>query len=214
MKPSLLLVSLLWVGISFGEFSSHPPLMPPRKAASTPPAQTFIQTKSKALRSERSALGFEAGVLGVRNQTSSDVLGLQLMYGLRAHYLYPLSSRFFLKPSLGYFIKPESEGEISLTQHLIEGGLGIHYAFGRTQGSLWHLGLIQRADLLFSRISVKTSSATTPASFRYRTGMGLGTRFKLNANSDLSFDLEAGLAPFEKTRIQSSFTTGLVFFLD
>lgn len=214
MKAFIFLFFLVWGAIGLSQPKISAPLMPPRNGASTPPSPSALQTQTKPLRSERSAWGFEAGVLGVKNQTASDLLGLQVMYGLRTHYLYPLSNRFFLKPSLGYFIKPESEGEISLTQHLIEGGLGLHYAFARTHNSLWHFGLIQRLDYLFSRISVKESVATTPATFRYRTGAGVGVRVKLNGNSDLSFDCEAGIAPFEKTRLQSSFTTGLIFFLD
>jgi len=214
MNLGILFICIMISTVSEGKMKA--PFLPPRTGASTPPVapMTLTQRQQKPLRSERSALGFEAGILGVANKTSSEFLGLQLMYGMRSHYIFPLSKHFFLRPSLGYFMKPQSEGEVSITQHLIEGGLGIHYAFGRSTHSLWHLGLVQRMDYLFSRIAVKESAASTPASFRYRTSGSLGTRLKLSEHSDLSFDFEAGVAPFEKTRLQSSFTTGFIFFID
>lgn len=190
------------------------PLMPPRERASVPQMTAPKNIKVRLSRSERTALGFEVGTLGYGNNTSGDVANLQLLFGIRMNYIYPLSTRWFLKPSLGYFLKPQSEGEVSITQNVAEAGLGTHYALLMKNSLLWHLGLAQRADYLFSKISVNNSSANTPSSFRYRVGLASGVRARLSPSSDFTFDLEAGVAPFEALKAQTSFTTGLIFFLD
>lgn len=190
------------------------PLMPPRDKASMIAPTQRLQTTKKKTRLERSGLAFEAGVLGIGTSSASDVAGLQLLYGLRASGILPLGNRFFIKPSLGYFFKPESEGSVSIFQNVIEGGMGAHYSLLLRSGWMWHVGISQRLDYLFSRISIQDSAANTPASFRYRVGPSTGVRIKLNATTDFTFDLEGGVAPFENLRTQTSFTSGLVFFLD
>ena len=190
------------------------PLLPPRENASTPPLAAASLNTKRTPRSARNAWGFEVGSLGVANKTSSDVLGMQLLFGARVNSIVSLNNRFFLKPSLGYFIKPESEGDVSITQHLVEAGLGTHYALLMRSGLMWHLGLSQRLDYLFTRISVPTSAANTPATFRYRIGATSGLRVKMGESSDFTIDLEGGITPFEGLRVQSSFSTGLVFFFD
>ncbi|NBT58481.1 hypothetical protein EBT16_06830 [bacterium] len=172
------------------------------------------QTQKKISRAELMGIGFEVATLGVRNSSSNDLLGLQLLYGLRAVFIYPLSPKFFLKPSVGYFLKPEREGEVSVTQNVMEAGLGIHYALLTRKSFLWHVGLSQRADYLFSKISIKDSSANTPGLFRYRAGAASGLRFKLGSRADLTFDLEVGAIPFDNFRLQSAFSSGIIFFID
>ena len=190
------------------------PLMPPRDKASMVTPVPRIQTTQKKTRLERSGLAFEAGVLGIRSQSAGDLAGLQLLYGLRASGILPLGNRFFIKPSLGYFFKPESEGSVSIFQNVIEGGIGAHYSLLLRSGWMWHIGISQRLDYLFTRISVQDSAANTPASFRYRVGPSTGARIKLNASTDFTLDLEGGVTPFENLRTQTSITSGLVFFLD
>ncbi|NBX75201.1 MAG: hypothetical protein EBQ92_01440 [Proteobacteria bacterium] len=191
-----------------------PPLLPERESASTLPQPGLLRTQKKASRSELSAIGFEIGSIGVKNTSSGDIIGLQLLYGLRANLIYPLTPRLFLKPSLGYFLKPQREGDVSITQNLIEAGLGFQYALVMKNGFLWHAGLSQRVDYLFSRIEVRESSANTPALFRYRAGTSTGLRFKISPKSDLTFDLEAGVTPFDNFRIQTGFSSGIIFFID
>jgi hypothetical protein len=154
------------------------------------------------------------GTIGVKNSSSGDIAGLQLLYGLRANLIYPLAPRFFLKPSLGYFLKPQSEGDISITQNVLEAGLGVSYALVMKSGLLWHAGISQRVDYLFSRISVANTSQTTPALFRYRAGTSTGLRIKIAPKSDLTFDLEAGVTPFDNFRVQTGFSSGIIFFID
>jgi len=209
----MVLVLFSWKGEARNRLVA--PLMPPRERASVLPTQRVENTNiQKVARAERTALGFEAGFVGIQNNSTYDFAKLQLLYGIRANAIIPLSRKWFLKPSLGYFMKPESEGDISIRQNLIEGGLEIHHSLMFRGGFLWHLGLSQRADYLFSRISVPNSSANTPGSFRYRIGAVTGLRIRLNTSSDLTFDLEGGVAPFEALRAQTSFSTGLIFFLD
>jgi hypothetical protein len=125
-----------------------------------------------------------------------------------------LAPRFFLKPSLGYFLKPQSEGDVSITQNLLEAGLGVSYALVMKSGFLWHAGISQRVDYLFSRISVASTAANTPALFRYRAGSSTGLRITIAPKSDLTFDLEVGVTPFDNFRIQTGFSSGLIFFID
>ena len=160
------------------------------------------------------AWGIELGTTGIRNQSSSDLLGLQLLFGLRANAIFPMSSRFFLKPSLGYFFKSESEGSVSVFQSAIEAGLGAQYALLMKKGWLWHAGVSQRVDYLFSRISIAGTSGSTPASFRYRVGPSTGLRIKVGSSTDLTFDTEGGVLPFDGMRAFASFSSGLIFFFD
>jgi hypothetical protein len=81
-------------------------------------------------------------------------------------------------------------------------------------GLLWHAGISQRVDYLFSRISVANTSQTTPALFRYRAGTSTGLRIKMAQKSDLTFDLEAGVTPFDNFRVQTGFSSGIIFFID
>jgi len=191
-----------------------PPLLPGRERASTLPQSGLLEAQKKSSRSELTALGFELGTIGLKNTSSGDVAGLQLLYGLRANLIYPLSPRFFLKPSLGYFFKPQSEGEVSITQNLVEAGLGIQYALVIKKDLLWHAGLSQRVDYVFSRISVANTAANTPGLFRYRAGGSTGLRIKIAPKSDLTFDLEAGVTPFDNFRMQTGFSSGIIFFID
>lgn len=190
------------------------PPLPPRERASTPAPSAIQQTEKKSVRSELTALGFEIGTIGVQNTSSGDIGGLELLFGIRTNYIYSLGPKFFLKPSLGYFLKPEKEGEVSVTQHLLEIGFGLQYALLMKKSLMWHVGLSQRMDYLFSRISIKDSSTNTPGAFRYRAGTSTGLRFKLSQKSDLTFDLEAGAVPFDNFRIQAGFSSGIIFFID
>jgi len=159
-------------------------------------------------------VGFELGTLGIGDKSSGDVLGFQLLYGLRANYTLPLNSRFFLKPSLGYFFKNESEGNVSIFQSAIEAGLSAQYALVMKKSWFWHVGLSQKMDYLFSRVSIANSSGSTPGSFRYRGGPSTGLRFKIGTTTDLTFDLEGGVVPFDRMRAFAGFSSGLIFFLD
>lgn len=190
-----------------------PPRLPPseRAAGLRPPQKKSIQKKTRA---ERQAWGFELGTLGIRNNSSGDLLGLQLLFGLRANMIFPLSSRFFLKPSVGYFFKSESEGSVSIFQSSIEAGLGAQYALLMKKGWLWHAGISQKADYLFSRISIAGASGSTPASFRYRVGPSTGMRFRIGSSTDLTFDFEGGVIPFDEMRAFAGFSSGLIFFFD
>jgi hypothetical protein len=210
----LILPLLLFCGVLQAKNGLIAPLMPPRERASvsTPPISSTLKTSLS--RSERQALGFEVGTLGIRNNTSNDVAGFQFLFGLRANYVYPLSSRIFLKPQLGYFFRPESSGEVSLTQNLINLGLGAQYSLIFKPGFLLHVGISQHLDYLFSRISVYGSSSNTPSTFQYRVGPSTGVRLKIGPQSDLTFDFEGGVIPTDSFRTQLGFTSGLIFFIN
>lgn len=190
------------------------PLPPLHDPVTSAESKQILQPEKKILRSELRGWGFELGTIGIKNTSSNDLIGLQLLYGLRTNFIYPLSPKFFLKPSLGYFFKHEREGEVSVRQNLIEGGLGFHYALLTKKSFLWHVGLSQKVDYLFSRISVKESTVTTPALLRYRAGTSTGVRMKVGSRSDLTFDLEAGVLPFDNFRLQSAFSSGIIYFFD
>jgi hypothetical protein len=115
---------LLLLGLPLqAKSKAPPPLLPNEGLKSNLSQPNFLKSHKKPSRSELTALGIELGAIGIKNTTSGDVAGLQLLYGLRANFIYPLSPRFFLKPSLGYFLKPQREGDVSITQNLIEAGL-------------------------------------------------------------------------------------------
>lgn len=210
----LILSILLFSGVLQAKNRLIAPLMPPRERASVTAPKVSPSSKATLLRSERQALGFEAGSIGIRNQTAGDAAGFQFLFGLRANYLYPLSSRIFLKPQLGYFFRPESAGEVSLTQNLINIGLGAQYSLIFRPGFLLHIGISQHLDYLFSRISVYGSSSNTPSSFRYRVGPSTGFRTKIGSQCDFTLDLEGGVIPTDSFRAQLGFSSGLIFFIN
>lgn len=189
-----------------------PPLLPPSEEA---PRVSQKKTLSKSVsRSEKKALGFELGTLGIGDKSSSDLLGLQLLFGLRAQSVFPLSSRIFLKPSLGYFFKSESEGGVSVFQSAVELGLGAQYILFMKKGWLLHAGISQKMDYVFSKISIAGASGSTPGSLRYRAGPSTGARIKVGLSTDLTLDLEGGVVPFENLRPFAGFSSGLIFFFN
>ncbi len=80
-----------------------------RQSASTPPTTIQYRDNSPYDR-PASQLGVELGIVGRKQTTDADVLGLQALLGARAFLWLPVYNTFTLKPSFGYFYKREKVG--------------------------------------------------------------------------------------------------------
>ena len=205
---NLILILIFTLGIQAFARMRPVPLMPFRESASE---TSLSEETSKKLRSQRSAMGLELGTVAFSSENGADALGLQLLAGVRASFLYPIWDSYFLKPSVGYFLRPETAGSVSVTQNLLEGGLGIHRVLTKRNGRLFHVGLNSRLDYLFSRISVNDSSQSTPAELRLRVGATSGIKFVLNQDMDFTVDVEAGTPLQKPMKTYVGVTTGLVY---
>ncbi|NDC25808.1 MAG: hypothetical protein EB078_12065, partial [Proteobacteria bacterium] len=101
MKSFSLLITLLFLNTPIALARPLAPLMPPRERASVI-SSSMPTAKKQLARSERQAFGLETGLVGIGNNSSGDIAKLQLVFGLRANYIFPISQRFFLKPSIGF----------------------------------------------------------------------------------------------------------------
>lgn len=200
-----------------GPIHDQIPIMPPRMISYTP------STKSRVRRSrQRSSFlaGFEVGTLGQRNSTTADVLGLKLLLGGRLFAVFPVSRDLYLKPTIGFFFKNQDIGKPSVTQFLAEAGLNIQYRLSKSSGFTWLLGVAQKAQADFSRISVgpisgatTTSSAseTSPLLFRYRIGPTLGFTYQINRDLGLLADFEVSFTFTQPIHSYVGLVSGLIF---
>lgn len=148
-----------------------------RPVASSPRI-TYVE-RSYRNEGRKIELGAEIGMLGRRQQTNGDFLGMQALWGGRLIANLPWGEQFTLRPSLGYFFKKESVGSVSITQHSFEGGLGAFYTIFSGNSLGWDAGISQRLQWARSSISVYSTSESTPSQFFYRLGPATGVSFQV-----------------------------------
>lgn len=195
------------------------PLMPigyDRSSASAPatvPAQTFRTTDRYAYERPASQMGIELGIVGRKQSTDADVLGVQALLGARAFLWLPVYRTFTLKPSVGYFYKKENVGSVSVSQSHIEGGIGALITVLQEESLKWHLGVSNRITRFTSTSSIFGSASTSPASWFIRSGPTTGMLVRLGGRIHLAADFEYTWSFERPTRSYMGLTSGLSFEL-
>lgn len=152
----------------------------PRRTPGRPASETTgLQSVGNANRGLE--LGLELGVLGRRQETKSDFLGMQAFYGGRVLTHFSIAESISLRPSLGGFFKKESTGSVSVTQIHLEGGVAAYYSLLANESLTWDLGVSQRLQWTTSRISVYDASDNTPGQFYYRVGPATALGFGISS---------------------------------
>ncbi|MBM4317375.1 MAG: hypothetical protein FJ116_07825 [Deltaproteobacteria bacterium] len=209
----VLFVVVLILGAElFAKLPPAVPLLPPRDRGTA-----VANSKKKIVNPKSSKVALlanvEMGTLLRRDETSSDILGMQLFLGGRASVRFPiLIPSLYVKPSLGYFFKRQAEGTVSVVQQVIEGGLTLQYGIFEKNNLQWLLGLSNRFDYSISNIRVYSQS-TSGQAFRYRVGPSSGVHFSLSPELKLTTDLEITFSASSPTRMFGGLTTGLAFDL-
>jgi hypothetical protein len=206
-----LLILIAMTALTAQSFARRPavPLLPPRDGASVPLVAS--NSKRAPVAKESLALGAELGTVGRSDGTRSDVFGLKLFLGGRVVVRVPVWQKISLKPSIGYFRSSETTGALSVTQNLIELGLGAHYALYSTKKIKLLAGVSQRFDAAFSTLSVYSVSQNTPAVLRYRIGPAVGTVLQIVDGTSLTADLEYTFGMTKPVRQFGSLTVGFLF---
>ncbi len=167
-------------------------------------------------------IGFEIGALGQKASANADVIGFKFLGGLRAVGVFPLGSRFFLKPFLGIFGRPEKEAKVSVTRLKGEIGINPQYMIGKNGNFTWLVGLIQKLEVNTSNIKIETLSASSDQSdvsdlsginYRYRLGPTFGFTSTINNNLGLVLDYELSFSVTKPIHIFTGVSFGLIFRL-
>lgn len=215
-------IRLFWVLCLVGSFESlarrQVPLLPPkfhRVAVNTP--QPRVMEKVTANRLEEISypgsglgIGLDLGTVGRRNETSSDALGFQLLWGGRVTSRLSFMDIFYFKPSVGYFRKSESAGSVSVTQKAFELGVSALWNPFYENKTQLLLGIGQRLELFSSQITVATESNGSPTESRYRLGPQVGLSTLLFDSFILTAELEVGFSLTGNKDTYSGLTLGFL----
>ena len=191
------------------------PLMPPRAVDADTPSDS-VGTSLNRQSEPKQLIGFgaEFGVLGNGVDSGGDALGMQVFWGGRIFARIPLTSRIYLKPSLGYFRGSQGAGQTSVTQNVFEGGLGAYYALLRGSRLRWLVGLSQRLDGQLSVINAPGGvSSTSPMAFRYRLGPATGLAMGLSPDVSLVTDFEVTIPTVSPVKPVAVLSAGVIFYL-
>lgn len=178
--------------------------------------------EDRVRRSSGTLFGVEVGTLGRQNTTSSDALGLKLLWGGRAFFILPVARRIYLKPSLGFFFRREGVAKIGVSEHMAEGGLNAQYAFSQSGTMTWLVGMVSRLEVSFSKTTISTLTAsdapstpsgTSGAAIRYRLGPSLGFTQRITPSIGLLLDVEATFSFTNPVKPYGGFVGGLIFRL-
>lgn len=189
------------------------PLMPARDtSAEIPRGENAQQRNSKKSSAAGPGLaGIEFGMYGAGGVSSKEALGLQWLWGGRISYRLPVFSQFRFRPSLGYFRKSQSEGAVSISQSLIDLGLGADWLLIQKKSVDLSVGIFNHIDAVFSRVSLYDASGSSPLSFRYRVAPAAGMQVHLSPQLILTADLEYGFIPQDPMRTYGAWALGLAF---
>lgn len=193
-----------------------------KRPRSRAPSYSRVATQPQRNRAGSLLMGFEMGAQGRANSTSSDALGLKLLLGGRAFLVFPVASRVFLKPSIGFFYRHEGAAKVGISEHMAEAGLNAQYAFSQSGGMNWMIGLANRLEVSFSKTSISTLTASaTPTStsdssaalLRYRMGPSLGMTHRLTPTIGLVIDAEMTFSFTNPVKPYGGLAGGLIFKL-
>lgn len=180
-----------------------------RKSASTP---TTVQYRDRSPYDRpASQMGVEFGIVGRRQSTSGDFLGMQALLGARAFLWLPVYNTFSIKPSFGYFFKKETQGSVTVNQNHLEGGLGLLITVLQEEDFKWNLGLSNRITRATSTSSVFTNSASGPSEIFLRSGPATGLLIRLGGRLHLAADFEYTWSFERPTRSYMGLTSGLAY---
>lgn len=195
------------------------PLLP-----SKPIARKNLQTLlgNNYISERRNLLGFELGALGQKIDANGDALGFKLLGGIRAIGIFPIGNKFFLKPFLGIFVRPENVAKVSVTRIMGEVGINPQYMIIKKSNFTWIIGLTQKLEVNTSNIKMETLSASSQNSsisdlsgtmFRYRLGPTIGFTSAINREFGLIFDYELTFSVTKPIYTYTGLSLGLLFRL-
>lgn len=185
------------------------PLMPPRTTAAE--STRLKATKTNVNASQETLASIAFGMYGGGGLSSQEALGFQWLWGGKIDYrIFVLTSRLRLRPSLGYFRKSESEGSVTISQNVIDIGLGADWLIVKSRVVDLSLGLYNHLDLLLSHVSVYGTSGNSPLGTRYRVAPLVGTQFHLSKSLVLAMDAEYGVIP-QTGRTYGAWSLGIAF---
>jgi hypothetical protein len=207
----LLFISMAFV-TAVPAFARRPfiPLLPPRESASVLETRRTERTVRKT-RSAPTQLGFEFGSILRTTGSGSDLLGIQLMMGGRIAMRLRPWPYIYLRPSLGYFRKSESAGNVTVAQNLFEAGLNAQYGLSSQRDIKVLIGISQRFDGTFTATSVGETGQGSPWLFRYRAGPSAGISFRMNDSTTLTADAEYTFGLTRPLRNFGGASVGLLF---
>lgn len=189
------------------------PLLPPRDSASVDETSQSVTARQLERLPSPRQFGFEVGTLGRSQSSKSDALGLQLFYGARLAMRFRPWPYFYVRPSLGYFRKQETEGNVTVGQNVLEAGLGTQYALYSKRWAKFMVGIHQRLDAYASIISIGNESDSASFALRYRLGPSAGAAFRLGDQTSFTLDGEYTFGVTSERRHIASFTAGFLFDL-
>ena len=167
---SLIVLMQLLSGLALARLPKTVPLLPPRDSGSGAGAAFKNQGGLLVSRPQPHMMAaVQLGTLMRGDSTSSDVLGMQLFIGGRVGLSIPvLMPSFYLRPSIGYFRKQQSEGVVSVVQQVFECGLNAQYSVINKKHFQWAFGIANRFDYAIS--SINTVNLTTGLKSENSTG--------------------------------------------
>ncbi|MSP19237.1 MAG: hypothetical protein EXR74_06675 [Bdellovibrionales bacterium] len=211
---SLIVFMQVLSGLALAQLPKTVPLLPPRDSGSA--AGVAFKNQPGLLHSRpqpHMMAAVQLGTLMRGDSTSSDVLGMQLFIGGRVSLSIPvLMPSFYLRPSLGYFRKQQSEGVVSVVQQVFEGGLTAQYSVINKKHFQWALGIANRFDYALSSINIYDQS-NSGQDFRYRVGPSSVLLIKISNSLNWVSDFEFTFVVSGPTRSFGGLTTGLAFDL-
>lgn len=156
------------------------------------------QSRSAQIRTEKPTArdnqwGIQLGTLCLSSNAQREILGFSFLFGGRGLYKIPWDSHWFSHITLGYFQRSRGTETLVVTERHVEAGFSLSYLPNPESKALWSIGLANRFEGLFSKISVDSSSDSSGPGFRYRLGPTMGVLFPLS-EVDLFLEIE-GTAP-------------------
>ncbi len=211
---SLIVLMQVLSGLALARLPKTVPLLPPRDSGSGAGAAFKNQGGLLVSRPQPHMMAaVQLGTLMRGDSTSSDVLGMQLFIGGRVGLsITVLMPSFYLRPSLGYFRKQQSEGVVSVVQQVFEGGLNAQYSVINKKHFQWAFGISNRFDYAISSINIYDQS-NGGQDFRYRVGPSSQLLIKISNSLNWVSDFEFTFVVSGPIRGFGGLTTGLAFDL-
>lgn len=203
------LIFILVLSVSAEARYRAAPLMPPETGFENSQLKTV---KSNPDKKKEMIAAIGLGLFGSGGLSSHEPLGLQWLWGGKVDFRIPvLVEGLRARTSLGYFRKSESEGSVSITQNVLDLGLGADWLIFRSKSVDFSLGLSNHVDMVFSRVSLYDASGTSPLSFRYRVAPLTSAQIHLTQTLLLAADFEFGLIPQDTVRTYGAWSLGVAF---
>jgi len=182
---------------------------------------TYQRRKSQEIRTtvrqkeepsaHQSGWGISLGTIGQKTNAQADALSLNLLWGGRLQFYFPLSNKLALQPSVGFFTKRSGTEFVGVNQHNFEAGATLQWVPSASAKVRWMGGLAQRFEAILASTSVGNASNAAPLTYRYRIGPSMGISAKIGNALRLVTELEVTLPVNDVKRPYGGFTAGLLF---